>query len=146
MSSRALMAFTDRPDFSSAGVSRMNSIGRCDPVPYDSGEQEEWIPSHCWFRFPVCEHADGMQAFFDMCVPGENGTFSLSQAETYRLLCHSLVQHLPETAFGEAVEALTGMYDFYRYSTAIPAPALPHSVKARVTANYTAPVFPVLEE
>jgi hypothetical protein len=124
----------------------MNSIGRCDPVPFDIDDPDESIASDCWIRFPVCDGADGMQAFFDMFIPGESGILSLSETDTYRLLCHALVQHLPDIAFGEAFEALTGMYDFYRKSPMLPSPPSPLSTKARVTGSYAAPIFPVLEE
>jgi len=80
-----------------------------------------------------------MQAYFDVCLPAENEGISLSET-------HALVHQLPETAFSEAVEALSGMYSFYRKqpeSIAIPAPA---PVKARVTANYTVPVYPISED
>ena len=124
----------------------MNSIGRCDPVPFDSDDPDEWTTSDGWIRFPVCDCPDGTRAFFDICIPGEDGVLSLSETDAYRLLCHALVQHLPELAFPEAVEALTGMYGFYRKSETLPAPPSRRSMKTRITGNYTAPVFPVLEE
>src|SRR5438128_10713080 len=127
MSSRALMSFTDKRDYSSAGVSGMNSIGRCDPVPFNFDDPDEWTASDCWIRVPVCDHTEGMLAFFDVCIPGERGIFSLSETDAYRLLCHALVHHLPDMAFGEAVEALTGMYEFYRNSPTLPAPPSPRS-------------------
>jgi hypothetical protein len=121
-------------------------MGRCDPVPFDSDDSEVWTGSNFWIRFPVCADPDGMQAFFDVCVPDESGTFSLSETDVYRLLCHVLVQRLPPAAFGEAVAALTGMYEFYRDSPALLSPPPPRSVKARVTGSYTAPVYPIMEE
>lgn len=87
-----------------------------------------------------------MQAFFDVCLPGESGEFSFTETEVARLLCHALVQHLPDVAFGEALETLTGMYEFYREVPALPAPPLLRSVKAKITGSYTAPVFPIMEE
>ncbi len=124
----------------------MNSIGRCDPVQFNSDDVDEWTASDSWIRFPVCDSPDRMQAFFDVCIPGESGILSLSEMDAYRLLCHALVQHLPDMAFGEAVEALTGMYEFYRNSPTLPAPPSPRSVKARVTGSYTVPIYPILEE
>src|SRR5437763_15994995 len=128
MSSQALIPFTGRLDTSSVGVSRMNFIGRCDPVPFNSGEGDEGTTSNCWLRFPVSVRPDGEQAFFDVCIPGESRIFSLSETNAYRLLCHALVQHLPDTAFGEAVEALSGMYEFYRTTPMLPAPSVHRSV------------------
>ncbi len=146
MSSHALTPFIGRPDSSFGGVSGTNFIGRCDPVRFDPDDLDEWTMPNQWFRFPVCDQPDGMQAFFDVCVPVEGGILSLSEAETCRLLCHTFVQHLPDLAFGEAVEALIGIYEFYRASPALPAPPTPRSIKSRVTGSYAAPVFPVLEE
>ena len=146
MSSRALTPFTAKPAFSSAGVSRTNSIGRCDPVPFDRADADESTVADCWIRFPVCDRAEGIQAFLDVCVPSDNGTLSLSEADACRLLCHALVQHLPAAAFGEAVEVLTGMYEFYRTLPALPALPSYRPFKAKVTGAYTVPTFPVLEE
>lgn len=124
----------------------MNFIERCDPVPFDADNVDNWtVPVH-WFRFPVCDQPDGMQAFFDVCIPIEDGAASLSEGETCRLLCHTLVQNLPDIAFAEAVEALARMYEFYGSSPALPAPHSPQSVKATITGNYTAPVYPVSED
>lgn len=143
MSSRALTLFTDKPDFFSGGVSRMTSIERCDPLQFVADEP---AGTDCWVRFPVCAHSDGMEAFFDVCIRGEFGTLALSEAETYRLLCHALVQGLPDAAFAEAVESLSGMYEFYRHESPRPAIQKSPSVEARVTGGYTAPVFSVGEE
>ena len=104
------------------------------------------MASDFWFRIPVCSHADGMEAFLDVCVPSESGSFVLSKAEAYRLFCHALVQQLPDAAFDEAVEALSGMYEFYQDSPMLPAPLSPQSLKARITGSYTAPVYPITEE
>jgi hypothetical protein len=124
----------------------MSFIGRCDPIPFDIEDPDEWDASDVWFRFPVCDHGEGMQAFLDMRIPGEGGVVSLAEADACRLLCHALVQQLPDEAFGEAVEALTGMYDFYRRAPTLPAPPCHPTMKARFSGSYTAPIFPVLEE
>ena len=146
MSSHALTNFTPRQDFFSAGVSRINSIGRCDPLPFNLDDEEGLPVSDCWIRFPLSEDRSGIPAFFAVCVPTEGGTFSLSKTDTYRLLCHAMVHSLPETAFEEAVETLAGMYEYYRETPMIPAEPAPQSVKVKVTGSYATPIFPVLEE
>jgi hypothetical protein len=88
-----------------------------------------------------------MQAYFDVCIPENAGELGLSEVEAYRLLCHALVQQLPDAAYTEAVEALTGMYEFYQRVPFLPEPRpLAEPVRARFTGNYTAPVYPVTEE
>lgn len=63
------------------------------------------------------------------------------------MICHALVQQLPETAFGEAVESLAGIREFYRDSPALlKAVHAPMSIKAKVTGSFTAPILPVLED
>ena len=146
MSSSALMSFTARPDSSFVGALPTNCIERCDPIQFDSDDSDESTDSDYWVRFPVCTHPDGMEAFFDVCIPSESEGMSLSPAATYRLLCHVLVQHLPDVAFAEAIESLKGMYEFYGDSPALLAPPPLLSVKAMVTGSYTAPVYPITEE
>jgi hypothetical protein len=124
----------------------MSCIERCDPIQFDSDESDELTESDYWVRFPVCTHSDGMEAFFDVCIPSESEGMSLSPAATYRLLCHVLVQHLPDVAFAEAIESLKGMHEFYRDPPALLAPPPSVSVKARVTGSFTAPVYPITAE
>jgi hypothetical protein len=64
-----------------------------------------------------------------------------------RLLCHALVQMLPEAGLPEAVESLSDMVQFYQN----PPPAyrlLPHgpSVPIQIGPPVVRPVFPVTEE
>lgn len=146
MSSRALTPFTARPEYSFVGASRTSSMGRCDPVPFESDDTDERITSDCWLRFPVYVRPNGERGFFDICVPSEGEVLTLSEADAYRLLCHTLIQRLPDIAFKEAVDALTGMCEFYRHTPSLPAPVSGRSTKARITGSYTAPVFPVTED
>lgn len=143
MFSRALMPSTDRVDTSSGGVSRTNYIGQCDPLQLEPDETSGTV---CWFRFPVCEHSEGIAAYFDVCLRGDRSGLTLSEVEAYRLLCHAIVQSLPDAAFKEAVESLSGMYEFYQPVPALPATQAMRSVKAKVTGSYAAPVFSVGEE
>jgi len=147
MSSRALMPSTDRLGSFSAGASRTNFIERCDPLPFESEDSDEGTGPYRRFRFSVCNHPDGMQAIFDICVHGEGETVTLSKTDWYRLYCHAMVQQLPDSAFEEVVEALNRMYEFYHESPAllIPPPP-PQSVRARITGSYTAPVYPFMED
>jgi hypothetical protein len=133
-------------DTSFDGASQTSYTGRWHPDLFDSEQLDDCNPSDHWFRFPVCTHSDGMQAFLDVCVTGETEAISLTEAETYRLLCHVLVQHLPEPAYLEAVEALNGMCAFYRGLPGYPALPAPQSVKAKITGSFTAPVYPVSDE
>ncbi len=145
-SSLDLTLSTDRPETFSAGVSVVNYIGRCDPVPYDAGSEDSTESDH-WFRFPVCEQPHGTRAYFDMCVPSDSEVFTLSETDAYRLFCHIVVQLLPAGAFSEAVESLTQMFEFYREPPlALPAQAAPASVQAKVSGSYTAPVYPITED
>src|SRR5437870_355782 len=105
MSSNTLMPFTGKPDYSSAGALPTNYIGQCDPIPFDSDDSGDWMELERWFRFPVCEHSENMQAYFDVRVAEKGGVLTLSEADMYRLYCHAMLQHLPDSAFREAVDA-----------------------------------------
>jgi hypothetical protein len=65
-----------------------------------------------------------------------------------KLLCHVLVEQLPENGLAEAVESLTGIYEYYRdqpkYLPEVPA-RLP-SISGRITGEYVRPVAPLTEE
>jgi hypothetical protein len=124
----------------------MNYIGRCDPVPHDSDPVESTESDH-WFRFPVCEQPHGMHAYLDLCVSSDREEFSLSETEAYRLYCQIMVQHLPASAFAEAVESLSQIFEFYlKCPGALPAPATFPSVKVTITGSHTAPVYPITED
>jgi hypothetical protein len=148
MSFPALTPFTDRPDYSSVGASPISSIEQCYPLRFDSDDQSDQLDMVRYVTFPICSQSDGMQAFVGVCVPEEADGLQLSEAQMSRLFCHFLLQQLPDLAFEEAVDSLTGMYEFYRESlTALPALTPPNqSVKARITGTHTAPVYPVTEE
>ena len=125
----------------------MSSIEQCYPLRFDSDDQSDQLDMVRCVTFPICSQSDGMQAFVGVCVPEEGEGLQLSEAQMSRLFCHFLVQQLPDRAFVEAVESLTGMYDFYRDSPpALPSPTPNQSVKVRITGSYTAPVYPITEE
>jgi hypothetical protein len=142
MSSHTLTTFTDKPDYSFGRALPVNSMMPCDPLLLDTEDPEA---DNWWMRFPVGAHSDGMEAFIDVCVP-PGSKIALTTAETYRLFCHILIQNLPATAFEEAVESLSGMYEYYLESpTSLPAPPV-ESMKARITGSYLATVYPIIEE
>lgn len=57
-----------------------------------------------------------------------------------------MLQYLPDEAFGEVVDSLNGMYEFYDSPSELPLIPELSVVKARVTGSYSAPVYPVTEE
>lgn len=64
-----------------------------------------------------------------------------------RLLCHALVQKLPESGLAEATESLSEMVKFY-LSAPSPCRVLPHSapINAEWGQARVRQVFPVTEE
>lgn len=87
-----------------------------------------------------------MRAFFDICLPCDDDGIRLTQSDAVRLLCHVLIQHLPAAAVSEALNSLAEAYDFYRSAPPPPSLEPQQALKAKVTGNHAAPVFPVEEE
>ncbi len=88
-----------------------------------------------------------MHVFLGLCVPEYGEEFHMTNYETSRMVCHLVIQNLPDSAMGDAVESLKGMYEFYRDPPlAIPVTARNPPVKATVSRSYTAPVYPITEE
>ncbi|MGH7173119.1 MAG: hypothetical protein ACRELF_00085 [Gemmataceae bacterium] len=78
---------------------------------------------------------------------GTSGKVDLPEPILNRLLCHGLLQRLPDDALSEAMESLFGMYEFYRLPRYVPPPPLPRkSIPVRMGPGYVRPVFPVTEE
>lgn len=78
---------------------------------------------------------------------GTSGTVELPEPILKRLVCHALVQRLPEEGLDEAVQSLIDMNEFYRLPPYVPPPALPRkSIPVRMGPGYVRPVFPVMEE
>ena len=64
-----------------------------------------------------------------------------------RLLCHALVQLIPDEGLSEMMGSLSDMNVFYRLPRAVSPPALPgRSIPVRITGSYVEPVYPVTEE
>jgi hypothetical protein len=78
---------------------------------------------------------------------GTSGKVDLPEPILNRLLCHGLLQRLPDEALSEAMELLCGMYEFYRRPPSQP-PALPApmSIPVRMLPSVVRPVYPVTEE
>src|SRR4051794_15527259 len=104
MSSHALTPFTNRLDSSSVDVSLTGYGVQCDPSTPEFEDQGEEAEPDRWLKFPVRVGPDGEHAYFAMCVPCEGGSVVLSEAALYRMVCHALVQRLPDEAFEKAVE------------------------------------------
>lgn len=64
-----------------------------------------------------------------------------------RMLCHFMIDHLPDQALSELIESMADMHDFYEHRP----PALQHLperqyLPARVVDQYERPVFQVTED
>lgn len=78
---------------------------------------------------------------------GIPGTVELPELILKRLLCHALLQRLPEEGLDEAAESLFTMNEFYRLPRYVPPPALPRqSIPVRVGKTIIPPVYPVTED
>lgn len=70
------------------------------------------------------------------------------EAHRVRVICHVLVDRLPNAALPELVESLGDMFRFYRdrlaHTAALAEP--PRQVRARVAASYDRPTFQIEEE
>lgn len=64
-----------------------------------------------------------------------------------RILCHALVDRLPEEAFRELLEALVSLYEYHQAPQYLPAlPPPPVSVEARLSRTYVRPTVEIEEE
>lgn len=78
---------------------------------------------------------------------GTSATAELPEAVLKRLLCHALLQHLPDEGLDEAVQSLFDMNEFYRLPRYVPPPPLPRkSIPVRIGEAIIAPVYPVTED
>lgn len=78
---------------------------------------------------------------------GTFGTAELPEPILKRLLCHALLQRLPDEGLDEAAESLFNMNEFYRLPHyAPPPPLLGKSLTVQMGPGYVRPVFPVTEE
>ncbi|MHB1426292.1 MAG: hypothetical protein ACYC3I_24265 [Gemmataceae bacterium] len=78
---------------------------------------------------------------------GTSGTAELPEPLLQRLLCHALLQCLPDEGLDEAVQSLGDMNEFYRLPRYVPPPPLPRkSIPVRMGKPIIAPVYPVTED
>lgn len=87
-----------------------------------------------------------MSAYFDVCVHDRN-SFAFSEIDAYRLLCHALIQSLPDAAMAEATESLSDLQDYkplLPYASAFPKAG--PSISAEIGPTIIRPIFPVVDE
>jgi len=64
-----------------------------------------------------------------------------------RILCHVLVDRLPEAAIFELLESLRSIFEFYQEPPHLPAlPAHPTTFTAKFSGTYVRPTFEISEE
>jgi hypothetical protein len=144
MSSKPLAHLTDKPDFSSAGASRINFIDPCGPRTFHWLRLDEPVREHFRVRFPLCSQPGRKWAFLEICHPSWPEEDAWSEADLNRLGCHVLIQQLPDESLSEAVESLAEMYESYARLpapyAALPQPApQPIKVKSLGTRDETYP-------
>lgn len=78
-------------------------------------------------------------------ILGSTEDAEISEVDLNRLLCHALIQHLPDERLSEAFEDLSDMYTF-SLTTSKPLPLPTRTVKARVGKSVVRPVYPISDE
>ncbi len=80
-------------------------------------------------------------------IPSTSGGIEMPTEFRYRLLCFSLLAHLPREGLQEAAESLGRMWEHYRTPFA-PVPALPRpsAQVVEVGQTYVRPAFHVTED
>lgn len=90
-----------------------------------------------------------MGAVLEICHPYLPEEDAWSEADLNRLVCHLLVQQLPDEGLAEAVESLAEMCEFYARlpapHSALPQPAASQPVKAKVASTRVETYPSVLE-
>lgn len=78
---------------------------------------------------------------------GTSDSEELSDSQLRRLLCHALLQRLPDEGLAEAMQSLADMNEFYRLPRFVPPQPLPQkSIPVRIGETILAPVYPVTED
>jgi hypothetical protein len=100
------------------------------------------------FFLPTVHRSEDSPRFFVGChFFGTTDELELSEADTNRLFCLALIQHLPDDALAEAAESLAAIYEFHQLPRARPPVlAVSETIPARITGTYVRPVFPIREE
>jgi hypothetical protein len=65
-----------------------------------------------------------------------------------RLLCHVLLDQIPDQGMQELLDIMSDLYEFYSSRTEAYTPSLPEppKLKARVGKAIIRPVFPIIED
>ena len=72
---------------------------------------------------------------------------AIQPALAIRILCHALIDRLPEASFPELLEMLRNIYEFYQEPQYAPAlPSAPISVEAQLSRTYVRPAIEIEEE
>jgi hypothetical protein len=79
---------------------------------------------------------------------GTSDHIDLPEHVVSRLLCHALIQHLPDAALPDAIESLTSDYEMHEARKALPK-SLPEpgkkTIKARLGERRFATLPPIIE-
>jgi len=119
----------------------------CGPVPFLGVEIRSAGFRGRHLFLPTVSASGDMRYLLGFHMFGTTDELDLNEEDTIRLICHALIHRLPDQGLTEAVESLTGLYEFYTAPVEPPKPLLPHSrVKGRITGSHVRPVFPVTEE
>jgi hypothetical protein len=122
----------------------MRLCGHIPLLRIETSDPGQW--GQHWFLPPLGQSGEAMFVI-GLHLFGTSGKLDLPGPILNRLLCHGLVQRLPEDALPEAVESLSEMYKFYRQpflqQPVLPAPT---SIPVRMGPAIVRPVFPVTEE
>lgn len=118
----------------------------CGHAPFLRFEMSSGEPGQHWFLPPLSQPSESLFAL-SFHLFGTADTTELPEAVLKRLLCHALLQWLPDEGLDEAAESLFHMNEFYRLPRYVPPPPLPRkSVPVRMGKAIIAPVYPVTEE
>lgn len=146
MSSTALTPSTGTRGVFSAGASAIDFMKPCVPAPYLRFEPSAGELGQHWF-LPLLGQPGEACFALGLHLFGASDTTELPDSILKRLLCHVLLQRLPDEGLDEAVESLFQMNEFYRLPRYVPPAPLPRkSIPVRMGKSIIAPVFPVTED
>lgn len=103
-------------------------------------------PDHLqwWHRYPGYEWSHSVM--FKQLDEGTNYQ-CVSPKIIHRLLCHFLIDRIPDEGLPELVESVGGIYEFYQLPAPTPALLPQHrSVSGEISRSYERPPFQIEEE
>lgn len=119
----------------------------CVPVPslrFEPDDQAVWGKHRL---FPHLVQSGESLFVLGFHLFGTSGIAELPEPMVQRLLCHALIQRLPDEGLAEAMQSLTDTNEFYRLPRFVLPPLLPQkSIPVRITGSYVEPVYPVTED